>query len=440
MSHFSFFTFILFCLSCLTTLSHALNNSFSVELIHRDSFKSPLYHPTETKFQRIFNAVHRSINRANHFSKKISSCNNNYVSTLTPDIVGDYLMSYSIGTPPFKVYGSFDTGSDFVWLQCKPCNICYNQTSPIFNPSKSSSYKKIPCSSKTCKSMNNISCSHDDDSCEYTYGYGDGSYSQGDLSVETLTLDFTSGSSVSFPKFIIGCGHTNNLSYSSGHNFGIIGFGAGPLSLINQISSSIGRKFSYCLIGEFDKRSNLSSKLNFGDAAIVSGDKVVSTPIVGRTSYYQITLEAFSVGNKRIRFDGSKREGTNVSTQTIVIDSGTTVTILPHQFYTMLESVVAEAVKLERVIDRTSSFNLCYNVTSKQSNFPVITAHFSGADVKLDSKGTFVKIDEGVECFAFRPSRYGSAIFGNLSQKNLLVGFDLKNSVVSFKPTDCTKY
>ncbi|WJX74982.1 hypothetical protein P8452_58568 [Trifolium repens] len=238
-------------------------------------------------------------------------------------------MSYSIGTPPFKVYGSLDTGSDFVWLQCKPCNICYNQTSPIFNPSKSSSYKKISCSSRTCKSMNNISCSHDDDSCEYTYGYGDGSYSQGDLSVETLTLDFTSGSSVSFPNFIIGCGHTNNLSYSSGHSFGIIGFGDGPLSLINQISSLIGGKFSYCLIGEFDKRSNLSSKLNFGDAAIVSGDNVVSTPIVGH---------------------------------------------------------------------------------------------------------------EGVECFAFRPSRYGSAIFGNLSQKNLLVGFDLKNNVVSFKPTDCTKY
>ncbi|AES68109.1 eukaryotic aspartyl protease family protein, putative [Medicago truncatula] len=73
-------------------ISHALNNGFSVELIHRDSFKSLLYHPTETKFERIFN-----------------------------------------------VYGSIDTGSDLVWLQCKPCNICYKQTSPIFNPSKSSS-------------------------------------------------------------------------------------------------------------------------------------------------------------------------------------------------------------------------------------------------------------------------------------------------------------
>ncbi|CAJ2664392.1 unnamed protein product [Trifolium pratense] len=352
-------------------------------------------------------------------------------------------MSYSIGTPPFKVYSVIDTGSDFVWLQCMPCNICYNQTSPIFDPSKSSSYKKISCSSRTCKSVENISCSHDDDACEYTSSYGDGSKSHGDLSMETLTLDFTSGSSVSFPNILIGCGHTNNMLYQSGHSSGIIGFGPGPMSLINQLGSLIGGKFSYCLNGVFDKQSNLSSKLNFGDAAIVSGDNVVSTPIVRHTSdqlEYYLTLEAFSVGNKRIKFEGFIREGTNISTQTIVIDSGTTVTFLPHKFYTTLESVVAKAVKLERVQDPTDSFNLCYNTTSKQSNFPVIIAHFRGADVKLDSKGTFLAIGEGIECLTFRPSYTNNALFGNLAQKNFLVGYDLKNNIISFKPTDCTKY
>ncbi|GAU11066.1 hypothetical protein TSUD_113590 [Trifolium subterraneum] len=351
-------------------------------------------------------------------------------------------MSYSIGTPPFKVYGEIDTGSDLIWLQCMPCNICYNQTSPIFNPSNSSSYKKISCSSRTCKSVENISCSHEDDGCEYTSRYGDGSESHGDLSMETLTLDFTSGSSVSFPNILIGCGHTNNLSYG-GHGSGIIGFGPGPMSLINQLGPSIGGKFSYCLNGVFDKQSDLSSKLNFGDDAIVSGENVVSTPIVRYTSgqlEYYLTLEAFSVGNERIKFEGFEREGTNISTQTIVIDCGATVTFLPHKFYTTLESVVAKAVKLERVQDPTGSFNLCYNTTSKQSNFPVIIAHFRGADVKLDSKGTFLTIEEGIECFTFRPSYNNNAIFGNLAQKNFLIGYDLKNNIVSFKPTDCTKY
>jgi hypothetical protein len=438
MSHFSFLTLILFCLSCLIAFSYALNNGFSVELIHRDSFKSPLYHPTETKFQRIFNTVRRSINRDIHFNKKMSSSKNNYVSTLTPDD-GTYLMSYSIGTPPLKIYSMIDTASDLVWLQCKPYNICYNQTSPIFNPSKSSSYKMISCSSRTCKSQEYISCSHDDDddACRYTIRYGDGTTSHGNLSMETLTLDLTFGSSVSFPNILIGCGHTNNMAYNTGNSSGIIGFGLGPTSLINQLGSSFGGKFSYCLNGDY--RSNLSSKLNFGDAAIVSGDNVVSTPIVrptsGKLGYY-ITLKAFSVGNKRVKFE----EGSNISNQTILIDSGTTVTFLPHQFYTKLESVVAKAVKLERVQDHTASFNLCYNTTSKQSNLPEIIAHFSGADVKLDSEGAFFTIKEGVECFNFRPSYYGNAIFGNLAQKNLLVGYDIKNNIISFKPTDCSKY
>ncbi|WJX74916.1 hypothetical protein P8452_58513 [Trifolium repens] len=280
-------------------------------------------------------------------------------------------MSYSIGTPPFKVYGWIDTGSDYVWLQCKPCNICYNQTSPIFNPSKSSSYKKISCSSRTCKSVENISCYHDDDACEYTSRYGDGSYSQGDLSMETLTLHFTSDSSVSFPNILIGWGHNNNMSYNTGHGSGIIGFGLGPMSFINQLGSLIGGKFSYCLNVVIDP--NLSSKLNFGDVAIVSGDNVVSTPIVRPTSGeldYYVTLEAFSVGKKRIKYEGFKREGTNIHDRTMVIDSGSSATFLPHQFYTTLESVVAKAVKLERVQDHTGSSNLCYNTTSKRTKFP----------------------------------------------------------------------
>jgi hypothetical protein len=27
-----------------------------------------------------------------------------------------------------------------------------------------------------------------------------------------------------------------------------------------------------------------------------------------------------------------------------------------------------------------------------------------------------------------------------LAQKNLLVGYDIKNNIISFRPTDCTKY
>ncbi|CAK8535596.1 unnamed protein product [Lathyrus sativus] len=444
MFHFPFLTFIsiFICLSCLVVISHAINNGVSVELIHRDSFKSPLYNPTQTKLQRNFNFVQRSINRADYFFKELSSTKNKLESYMPSDN-GEYLMSYSVGTPPFKVYEILDTGSNLIWLQCKPCK-CYNQTTPIFEPSKSSSYKNIPCSSRICKSMEDTSCSYGRDACQYTLDYGHGSYTYGDLSLETLTLDSASGSFVSFSKIVIQCGHNNSEPMYNGPNSGVIGFGSGDTSLIKQLGSSIGGKFSYCFIDEYNSRSNKSSKLNFGDQAVVTGDNVVSTPIVKmagnrQKDYYYLIMKAFSVGNKRIKYKGFKREGTNASTHNIIIDSGTTACILPHRVYYKMESAMKKVVKLPRFHDNTDTFPLCYNTTSKQ-NFPQITAHFKGADVKIDPQGVFYSLYKGVECFAFLPYKNGLGIFGNMAQINYLVGYDLNKNIVSFKPTDCTKY
>ena len=111
-----------------------------------------------------------------------------------------------------------------------------------------------------------------------------------------------------------------------------------------------------------------------------------------------------------------------------------------HLLFTLkLESYVAKEVKLPRVEPPDHRLCLCYNTTGKESNFPVITEHFSGADVKLDSNSTFFPIEKGIMCFSFLPSQ-GPSIFGNLAQYNLLVGYDLQKNIISFKPTDCTKY
>ncbi|CAJ2657414.1 unnamed protein product [Trifolium pratense] len=429
MSKHSFLTLLFFSLYFIISFSHALNNGFSVELIHCDSPKSPLYQPTQNKYQHLVNSARRSINRANHFYK------NSLTNTPQSDVIhesGEYLMTYSVGTPPFNIYGIIDTGSDIVWLQCEPCEQCYNQTTPIFNPSKSSSYKNIPCSSDLCQSVRSSS-GKDQNICEYTIKYGDHSHSQGDLSIETLTLDSMTGHSVAFPKTTIGCGHSNTGTFH-GAASGIVGLGLGAASLTTQLKSSIGGKFSYCLLPYSDE-SNRTSKLNFGEAAVVSGDGVSSTPLVKKDPpiFYYLTLEAFSVENDRVLFsEGSGDEGN------IIIDSGTTLTLLPDYVYTNLESVVVEKVKLDRVDDPNQIFSLCYSITSDDYDFPLITAHFKGADVQLHSTSTFVKVADGIVCFAFQSSEIGP-IFGNLAQQNLLVGYDIQQNIVSFKATDCTK-
>lgn len=88
---------------------------------------------------------------------------------------------------------------------------------------------------------------------------------------------------VSFPNFAFGCGRDNGgvFPYESS---GLVGFGFGKLSLVTQLRSSIGGKFSYCL-GPSAEASK-PGKLNLGD--VVSGDGVVSTPLF-LGSYYTLT-------------------------------------------------------------------------------------------------------------------------------------------------------
>ncbi|CAJ1973695.1 unnamed protein product [Sphenostylis stenocarpa] len=421
---------------CNSSFLDALNGGFSVEIIHRDSSKSPFYHSTQTQFQRVANAVHRSINRANSLNQPIVYPNA-AEATVTPDL-GDYLMSYSVGTPPFQLYGIVDTGSHIIWLQCQPCKTCYKQTTPMFDPSKSTTYRILPCSSTTCQNMTSTPCSSDKGKhCEYTINYGDGSHSQGDLSVETLTLASTSGSPIQFPRSVIGCGYNNTVSFE-GKSSGIVGLGVGPVSLISQMGSSIGGKFSYCLAPMFTQ-SNSPSKLNFGDVAVVSGDGTVSTPMVlhDQQVFYFLTLEAFSVGNKRVEF-GSSLSGSG-GKGNVIIDSGTTLTLLPNDVYSKLESAVAEAIKVERAEDPSNRLKLCYKTTLDKLDAPVITAHFSGADVKLNAMNSFLQMTHTVVCLAFSSSG-NLVIFGNLAQQNLLVGYDLQEKKISFKPTDCTKF
>lgn len=83
----------------------------------------------------------------------------------------------------------------------------------------------------------------------------------------------------------------------------------------------------------------------------------------------------------------------------------------------------------------------CFKAKGKDGGkikLPVVTFHFTGADVELQPYNTFAKIEEDLVCFAVVPSN-DIAILGNLAQMNQLVGYDLEKRSLSFAPTDCTK-
>ncbi|KAJ4721734.1 aspartic proteinase CDR1-like [Melia azedarach] len=428
-------SFFILCLSCIS-FTEAQKGGFSVELIHRDSPKSPFFNPDENPFERIVNALRRSSNRVKLIDPNFASLNSAQADIIPYE--GEFLMKLSIGTPPVEILAVADTGSDLIWTQCKPCLFCYKQDADLLDPSKSSSYKDLSCKSKQCGSMRGTSCSFlGFGKCKYSVSYGDKSHSYGNLATDTITLDSTSGRPVVFPKTIIGCGHRNAGTFSS-KAAGIVGLGGGNVSLVSQMDPSLGSKFSYCLVHLSSSASVNSSKINFGSNGVVSGSGVVSTPLIARNprTFYFLTLEAISVGNKRIavdRFSFGTTEGN------IIIDSGTTLTYLPQAFNSKLVSAVSSFINATPVAAPKDLLDLCYNFTASDFKFPEITVHFTSADVKLNPLHTFVRISEELSCLTFKGVDNGPAIYGNLMQKNFLVGYDTRKRTVSFKPTDCTK-
>ncbi|KAK6917098.1 Xylanase inhibitor, N-terminal [Dillenia turbinata] len=424
---------ILFCCFCTIESKHS---SFTMELIHRDSPKSPFYNCSLTNSHRLRNALDRTLRRTNHFTRKTSGVQGNVISAQ-----GEYLLNISIGTPPFQILGIADTGSDLIWTQCNPCSNCFKQDRPLFDPQNSSSYKRIPCNSSVCASFfPRYSCQslEANVACPYKLSYGDESFTIGFIAFETVTLGSTLNRPVSIPNVVFGCGHHNDGIFSN-KSSGIVGLGGGAHSLISQMGPSIGGKFSYCLvpISEVDR----SSKINFGSNAMVLGDGVVTTDLVAKfpPTYYYVTVDGFSVGDKRFSYYNPSNSYESIDFEgNMIIDSGTTLSLIPRSLYEQLELELMKGIPMEPTEPPMEPLKLCYK-TEMDIDVPIVTVHFKGAaDLQLKPINTFIRVEDDIMCFSFAPSD-DTFIFGNVAQMNFLVGYDLEQRTISFKPTDCTK-
>lgn len=171
---------------------------------------------------------------------------------------GGYLARIGIGTPTRGQCMVLNTGSDVIWVQCKPCRRCYSQMDPIFNPTSSTSFSTVPCNSTICSQLEVSGCQTA--SCLYRVDYLDGSYTVGSMATEKLTF----GTSVS--DVAMGCGHKNVGLFRG--TAGLLGLGAGKLSLPSQLRNQTGSNFSYCLPGQWSKSYGT---LEFGSQSVPDG-------------------------------------------------------------------------------------------------------------------------------------------------------------------------
>ncbi|KAK4416147.1 AUGMIN subunit [Sesamum alatum] len=352
-----------------------------------DFLISPLHNSTVTYWDLINKALQRSRNRADYFASRSFASRMSSTSTmLLMASSGDFLMKLSVGTPPFEFMGILDTGSVLTWTQVRLV-IIVTLKSSLFSLPRNRQLTKC---------------------C---------------LEIQNSANPLEGG---------------NFIEEASG----VIGLGPGPGSLVNQMNSVIGGKFSYCLLSQSHIKNYRSSQIHFGSNSVVSGAGVISTGLHIFRNSYALRFKGISVGKKKLAMtrlsnSSSSSKILGFFNERIIVDSGTVLTHFPKKLYQPLEEAMKKEIKLEQAHAR-EMLRLCYKTPDGKMRGPIVTVHFVGADVKLYPTNTFLGISEDVHCLGVVPHD-GVPIFGNLAQRNFLVGFDLRRKTLSFKQTDCSK-
>ncbi|KAH7860145.1 hypothetical protein Vadar_009926 [Vaccinium darrowii] len=391
-------------------------------------------HGKFTKFERLHRAMNRGRSRLQKFSEIVAGKNPNISSAVHPGN-NEFLMKLSIGTPPISYYAVMDTGSDLIWIQCRPCQQCFPQPTPSYDPNNSSSFSTLSCYSSLCKALQG-SC---DNGCLFFYYYFvDSSLFEGSLGNETFTFG-----NASVPNIGFGC--IEDVVAGNGLNqpAAVVGLGRGPLSLVSQLGEP---KFSYCLTSINETKP---STLLMGSQASVnfSSEFSKTTPLIQNPkipTFYYVSLQGITIGGTNLPINQTTFALNANGTGGLIIDSGTSMTYLVESAFALVKNEFIFQLKLP-VVEQSNSTgpDLCFELPSGVSTveIPSLVFHFQDADLDLPTENYMItNSSTGVMCLAMGVSSSDLSIFGNIQQQNFLVVYDLLEETVSFMPTECDKF
>jgi hypothetical protein len=362
-------------------------------------------------------------------------------------VLGDteYLIHFGIGTPrPQHVALEVDTGSDVVWTQCQPCFKCFPQRFPRFDTSASDTVRGVACSDPLCQGLKPHACFHG--GCSYQVGYGDKSWTIGQLVKDSFTFQGKGGAAVTVPDMAFGCGHNNTGNFLFNES-GIAGFGRGPLSLPEQLR--IG-SFSYCFTSIFDSKSSPVFLGAPDDLRAHATGPIISTPFVRNGPappyYYYLSLKGVTVGKTRLLVPESafaiKADGSGGT----ILDSGTAITAFPPAVFRSLWAAFVSQVPLPHTsYDEDKPTIQCFFTESvpDASKVPVpkLILHLEGgADWELPRENYMA--DLGLDQLCLIVSSAGvknRTIIGNFQQQNMHIVHDLAGNKLVIVPAQCDK-
>ncbi|GLJ27883.1 hypothetical protein SUGI_0547370 [Cryptomeria japonica] len=392
----------------------------------------------------------------------------------------DYVMPLVLGMPPKRLEVVMDTGSDLVWVPCSTnsskssfdCIICEGSDIPIFSAFDSQSSRYVSCGTESCSAIHSsdnlndlcimAGCPFDTLDMEpcynpcppFYYAYGDGSL-MGELIRDRLTVNLVNGESTKFTNFTFGC-----AGISLGEAVGVAGFGRGALSFPAQLGEVGSRDFSYCLVShKFDDNLHVSSPLLFGGSAIPKQGKVHYTPMIYNSKYpsfYYLGLEGISIGGHRLKLPSSLTTFDSEGNGGLIIDSGTTFTMLPESLHRKVLNRLKSSIQYTRSVEyeEATGLDLCYKfpIAEGPPLLPSFKLHFKGnATIRLPTDNYMFMITDSdnvatatasVSCLIILSSGdevYGpAAVLGNYQQQNLHVVFDMEKQRVGFMSKTCS--
>ncbi|XP_024029178.1 aspartyl protease family protein At5g10770 isoform X2 [Morus notabilis] len=349
---------------------------------------------------------------------------------------GNYIVTVGLGTPKRDLSLIFDTGSDLTWTQCQPCaKSCYSQKETIFDPSKSSSYSNVSCTSADCSQLksatgNTPSCSSVTSTCVYGIQYGDSSFSVGYFARDTLTLS----SSDVISNFLYGCGQNNQGLF--GGSARLLGLGRNKISLVEQTAQKYNRLFSYCL----PSSSSSTGYLSFGTTGSKAQYPIKYTPLStlsASASFYALQVLGISVGGNKLSVPATLFQSAGT-----IIDSGTVITRLPPTAYSALSGEFKKQMSKYPSAPALSILDTCFNLSAYQTvTIPKISFYFGGGTaVDLDATGILYAASLSQVCLAFAGNSDDGdvAIFGNVQQKTLQVVYDIGGGRIGFGSGGCS--
>ncbi|XP_059667845.1 aspartic proteinase PCS1 [Cornus florida] len=362
-------------------------------------------------------------------------------------------VSLSVGTPPQNVTMVLDTGSELSWLRCNSTRFYQ----PAFDPTKSSSYSPITCSSPTCTTRTqdfSIPASCDTNNlCHAVLSYADASSSEGNLASDLFSIG--GGSEISTTVF--GCmdsGYSSNSDEDS-KTTGLMGMNRGSLSFVSQMGFP---KFSYCISG-----SDFSGLLLFGDANFTWVGPLNYTPLIQISTplpyfdrvAYTVQLERIKVSDKELPLPKSIFEPDHTGAGQTMVDSGTQFTFLLGPVYSALKKeFLNQTSRILRVLEEPNfvfqgAMDLCYRVPTSRPTLPqlpTVSLVFRGAEMMVSGKRLLYRVpgeirgSDSVYCFTFGNSdlmAMEAYVIGHHHQQNVWMEFDLEKSRIGFAQVQC---